>query len=323
MMHPEHSRLADERVTVLPWTAFGLLVAGALVALYGVQGNAEEVATLGHSAIRWMVWRWSGLGGDLSHGWIIPLVSAYAVWRRRVDLMAASRRPCYAGLVLIALALLLHVVGVRAQLTRLSLLSMIGLVWALPLTCYGWGFARWLIFPAGYLLFCIPFSFLDSLTVPLRILASTASTVLLNGLGIAAVQSGTAVYTSAGGGFNFDVADACSGLRSLLAMTALTAAYARFTLPGFWRPWALFLCAVPLAIIGNVARIVAIGLVAQVLSHDWAMRVYHDYSSYIVFATAITLMMGVGRLLQPRSPAPAKGFRAGTGGDGAATEATP
>lgn len=279
-----------------------VLAVAALVALYGVQGNAEEADRLGNSAIRWMVWRWSGAGGDLSHGWIIPLVSAYAVWRRRTELAAAVRKPCHAGLVLIALALLLHVVGVRAQLTRLTLLSMFGLLWALPFTLYGWSFARWLIFPAGYLLFCIPFSFLDSLTVPLRILASTGSTVLLNGLGVTAVQSGTAVYTNAGGGFNFDVADACSGLRSLLAMTALTAAYARFTLPGFWRPWALFLCAVPLAIVGNVARIVAIGLVAQVLSHDWAMRVYHDYSSYIVFSTAILLMMGVARLLQPRAP---------------------
>lgn len=290
----------ESPAAVMPAWALAVLLLATLALLFGVQGNAEEVAQHGRSAIVWMVKRWNGSGGDLSHAWAIPLVSAYALWLRRGALRQAAARPNRAGYLLVVAALLLHLIGVRAQLTRLSLLSMIGLLWAMPFTLYGWAVARLLLFPCAYLLFCIPFSFLDSITVPLRILASGAAAVLLNGLGIAATQAGTAVYSAAGGGFNFDVADACSGLRSILAMTALTAAYAQFTQRGWWRQWLLFLSSVPLAIVGNIVRIVSIALVAQFFGQERAMVVYHDYSAYIVFVTAISLMMGLGRVLRPR-----------------------
>jgi len=282
------------------WWGTVILLAAAVAVLYGVQGNAEETARLGASALGWMVRRWGASGGDMSHAWVIPLVSAYVVWRRRAALAEAAASPNRWGYLLVIATLLLHVAGVRAQLTRVSLFSLVALLWAVPFTLHGWAAARLLLFPAAYLLFCIPFSFLDSMTVPLRILASGASTVLLNGLGIASAQSGTAVYSAAGGGFNFDVADACSGLRSILAMTALTAAYAQFTQRGWWRQWLLFLSSVPLAIVGNIVRIVSIALVAQFFGAERAMVVYHDYSAYIVFVTAISLMMGLGHAIRPR-----------------------
>ena len=274
----------------------------ALILLYGVQGNAQEAHRLGPSVIGWMAMRWSGSGGDLSHGWLIPLVSAYLLWRRRRELAGARKQPCGAGLAVVALALVLHWIGFRTQLTRLSILSMILLLWGIPLTLLGRQVARLLLFPCAYLLFCIPLSFLDSVTVSLRIIASTISTVLLNGLGIAATQSGTAIYSAAGGGFDFDVADACSGLRSLLAMTALTAVYAYLTQEGQWRKWVLFLCAVPLAMLGNVVRIVTIALVAGGFGVDVAMKIYHNLSGFIVFTVAILAMMGVGRLLRAFRP---------------------
>lgn len=277
--------------------ALVLLLIVSLVALYGVQGNTQEVHQHGRSAIGWMVKRWSGSGGDLSHGWIIPLVSLYVIWRRRSALAAAPKAGLRSGYAVVALALLLHWIGVRAQLTRLSLFSMIVLLWGMPLAVYGWGAARQLVFPCAYLLFCIPFSFLNSMTVPLRLLASSVSAHLLNGLGIAATRAGTAIYSAAGGGFNFDVADACSGLRSLIALSALTAAYANLTQKGLVRQWILFLAAAPLAIVGNITRIVTVALVAQSFGLDWAMRVYHDLSGFIVFAVAILLMMALGRVL--------------------------
>jgi exosortase len=277
----------------------------SITLLYGIQGNAQEADRLGSSTILWMVQRWSGSGGDLSHGWIIPLVSAYLIWRKRNQLAAAHKHPCVSGLVVVACALILHWVGFRAQLTRLSLLSMILVLWGIPLALFGRAFARQLVFPCAYLLLCIPLSFLDGITVPLRIFASTISTVLLNGLGIEAMQSGTAIYSRAGGGFNFDVADACSGLRSLLAMTALTAAYAYLTQDRLWKQWALFLSAVPLAMLGNIVRIVTIALIAVAFGTERAMKVYHDYSPFIVFAVAILAMTGIGRLLQrPKPEAP-------------------
>jgi len=134
-------------------------------------------------------------------------------------------------------------------------------------------------------------------------MASGISSWLLNRLGIETVRTGTAIYSSAAGGFSFDVADACSGLRSLLAMTALTAAYAYLTQRTFVCRWLLFLSAVPLAMAGNIVRVLTIALVAEGLGMDTAMRVYHDYSGFLVFIVAVLLMLGVGELLRKLSPA--------------------
>ncbi|MFO7871850.1 MAG: exosortase/archaeosortase family protein [Kiritimatiellia bacterium] len=269
-----------------------------LVLLYGVHGNNQEVEFHGRSAVLWMVKRWIWAGGDFSHVWLIPLVSLFALWRKRKELAHVPGNVSYAGLAVVAASLLLHWMGFRAQLTRLSLLSMIGLLWGIPFYLYGRHVAALLLFPCGYLIFCIPLSFLNNFTVPLRLMASSAATHVLNGFGIPAVRSGTLIESAAGGGFSFNVADPCSGLRSLLAMTALTAAYAYFTQKTFARKTLLFLSAVPIAIFGNVTRIVIVGVTAQGFGRKTAEGLYHKGSGLIVFAVAILLMMGTGYLLK-------------------------
>lgn len=286
-----------QALPVIDLALLGLMLV-ALWLLYGIQGNAEEVYFRGRSAIGWMVRRWSGSGGDLSHGWVIPLISAFAVWHMRRELSSAATQSGRWGFVLLLASLALHWVGYRAQLTRISLLSLILLLWSLPYYFYGWAFARHLLFPCSYLLFCIPMSFLNNITVPLRLIVTGVSTSILNGLGVAAVKSGTAIYSAAAGRFNFDVADACSGLRSLLALTALTAIYAWLTQKSLVKKWLLFLAAIPIAIAGNIGRIVTIAIVAQIFGQDAAIKIYHDWSGFLIFAVAILLMALLGSVLQ-------------------------
>ena len=208
-----------------------------------------------------------------------------------------EKKASWVGLVCIIGALLLHWVGAKAQHPRLSLFAIIGLLWSIPYYLYGRQVAKILLFPCSFLVFCVPLGFLDELTFPLRMVATTCATALLNGLGIAAEQSGSAIYSMAGGGFEFDVADPCSGLRSLMAMTALTAVYAYLTQPTLLKKWVLFACSVPLAIVGNIARITTVGLVAEAFGQKLATGIYHDYSGYIVFSFAIILMVAVGSLI--------------------------
>jgi len=171
-------------------------------------------------------------------------------------------------------------------------------LWAIPCALYGRQVGRLLLFPCAYILLCIASYFLVPFTFKLRLVASALAGALLNGVGIAAVRSGTAIYSAAGGGFHFDVADPCSGLRSLVVMTALAAPYAYLTQPTAWRRWALFLCAMPLAVIANAVRIVTVALVAEGFGQDMAMRMYHDYSGYLVFVIATILLMTTGRLIE-------------------------
>lgn len=273
------------------------LIIVLIIVLYGIYGNAQEVAAQGHSAIMWMVRRWNGSGGDLSYGWLIPLVSIYAIWIQRKQLQEAEKQPCWLGLGIIILSLLLYWLSLKAQLTRLSLLSLIGILWAIPYYLMGWRTARLLIFPCIYLVFCIPMSFLNTITLPLRLIASSIAVILLNGLGIAVERTGTIITSLSNGGFNLDVADQCSGLRSLLALTAITAAYAYFTQKGFIRRSLLFISAVPVAMAGNIVRIISIATVAKFFGTEKAFVLYHDYSGYIVFIVAIFLIIWIGQLI--------------------------
>lgn len=275
---------------------FPLVTLLLLTYLFGWEGNREETLTRGTSAIWWMLTRWGGVGGGLAHVWVVPLISLYLVWRKRAEFRAAPRVVDPAGWWLCLVCVGFYLVGMRVQQTRLVLLALVGLTWAIPCFLYGWKTARLLIFPCAYLWFCIPLGFLDSITLPLRHLATLSSALILNGVGVPVVRQGTALFGT--GDLVLDVADPCSGLRYLLTLTAISAPYAYMTQVRLRSQWLVFLAAFPLAVIGNVARIVVIALVARFLGLEPAMGFYHNFSGYVVFIVAIGLMFLLGESLE-------------------------
>ena len=204
---------------------------------------------------------------------------------------------CRHGLWVVLAGVLLHAVGFRIAQTRLSLAGLITMVWGIPLYLYGWQTAKILAFPCAYLVFCIPLNFLDGLTFPLRMMAARLSEITLNGLGIEVLRSGMGLYAGEPNPFQLDVADPCSGLRSLLAIAALCSAYAYATLHSLPKRLALFLLAIPLAMAGNVIRIVTVAIVIRMTGSELGMRFYHDYSGYLVFVSVTVLMVGLGQAL--------------------------
>lgn len=274
---------------------FGIV--SLLVILFWFEGNAIGVEVYGRSAFRWMVGLWRYEHYDFSYGWFVPLVSLFFLWRKRDQLQEAPRQTCWWGILVVVAALIAHVAGIRAQQTRLSLLAFIGLLWGIPLLTLGWRVARITLFPCIYLAFCVPLTFLDGLTFKLRVIAAVTSALILNGIGMSTLRSGTMLQSLVGEGFMLDVADACSGLRYFLAMTALAAAYAYLTQPGIVKKWLLFLSAIPIAIAANVARVMGIAIVAGFFGQELATGVYHDYSGYIVFSVAIGLLLAAAGLI--------------------------
>lgn len=294
----ERYRLAA--LTPREWQGVGIAAAiiTFLFVLFHYLGNTVADVN-SRSAFRWMVARWSdpvGFGdADYSHGWLIPIVSFFIVWYRRKELLAAPRAVFTPALVVIVGALLLHWVGAKIQQTRLSLMALILLMWGFPLYFFGWPVAKRLIFPAAYLVFAIPMNFLEFVSNQLKILTSWVSAGLLDAIGVTIRRDGVRLFSESG--FSFEVSGACSGLRSLLAMTALTAVYAFFTQRTLFKKWLLFLFSIPLAVAGNIARITTIGLVAEAFGERFALSIYHDYSGYIVFAVGILLMVTIGSLI--------------------------
>lgn len=294
-----HTRLTSKHLAIIFWLA---AIAG-LATLVGTTGNADHPEAFGHSAIRWMVDRWDSAGTDMSHAWLIPLVSLWAAWKRRHAIRQNVGAPDNRSLPLVVCSLLAYLAGIRTQQTHIVLAATILLLWSVPFYAFGWPLARQLIFPCGYLVFCIPLFFLNDLTLPLRLISTSVSATLLNGLAIPVTRIGTALHVQAGGGFSLDVAHPCSGLRYLVAMIALTSAYAHFTQRGMLRKLSLGLASIPLAMIGNIARIVLIAVVGVWFGEDVAVGFYHDYSGYVVFAVAILLMTGLGNVLDRKTAA--------------------
>ncbi len=271
------------------------VIIGFLMVLYHLLGNTvDNVDT--RSAFVWMEARWSDKisfgGADYSHGYLIPFVSLYVVWRKRNELFAAPKQICKAGFYVIVVALMLHWLGAKMQQTRISLISLIMILWGVPLYFYGWQVAKLLIFPCAYLIFCVPLNFLDGLAGPLQIVASSLGEASLNGLGIDCQRVGSVLTSRYFEPLNVEAP--CSGLRSLLAMAALAAVYAYYTQNTFIKKWILFAMSIPVAVAGNVVRIVSIALVSVSLSQEFATRLYHDWAAYVVFSVAIALMVGLG-----------------------------
>jgi len=247
----------------------------------------------------WMAYEFDLPRNDLSHGWLVPLFSAYVIGLRRRELARAlaAGRPDGRGFLLFLFGLALFWLGSRGGQMRFCHLALLVQAWAIPLALFGVGLARLLVFPVLFLAFTMPMGFLDFFTIRLRLLTASSSAFLLSGMGIPVVREGTALRSLAGSGFNLDVADPCSGLRSLFAMAALTAAYAFLAVRGRFRQWTLFLFAAPLAIVGNIARILSITWIARFFGVEAATGFYHDYSGYVVFLVAVLLMVRIGGVI--------------------------
>lgn len=231
-----------------------------------------------------------------SHVWLIPLVSLYLLWRQRYELLAAPRRTAEWAAGLVVLALLLYWVGHKTSLWRITMVSLILMAWAAPLYLWGWELAKRLMFPVGFLLFAVPLNFVADLTNPLKRLVSAISTLILNMGGVHVERSGAQIFSVPHGRFQLEVADACSGINSLIALVTLATVYGYITRQRQWQRWVLVASAVPLAIVGNLVRVTSSAIVGHLMDQE-AIGVFDKFSAFLVFIPAVSLMLAVDRLL--------------------------
>ena len=278
----------------------GYLGLGLLFHFYGV---TVWRGASGGSLFGWLYMMWSQESTDAvdySHGLVIPFISLWFLWRdreawRRLLDEAQSHG---LGIVLMIGAVLMHAAGLRMQIPHLSALAFILSIWALVWLFLGKRAALQAWFPVGFLLFAIPVAFLAHATFPLRMLGSVVSTWILNGIGIPTTQVQTAVVSTAGQGFALDVADECSGIRSIMALMAITAVYAYIFKQYWFSRIFLFAMSIPVAVAANIGRIVTIAIVARFWGQDLGMKIYHDYSGYVIFVLCVLMVMGVSGLME-------------------------
>lgn len=245
-----------------------------------------------------LAWAWESWNpeNDMQHGVMIIPITLAMIFYHLPQFIAAPKKGSNAGLIFVIGAVILYFLSVRLQQPRYPLIGF-------PVLCYGmvlflWGkqVARIALFPCLFLFFMVPLGFIISETVFLQTFAANVAVRLSGLLGIGVVSSGSTI-TALDGSFNFEVAGGCSGIRSLMAMMMLSALYVHFTQKRLLNKVLIFGFSLLFALIGNLARIFSVVLVAHYVSEETAGGLYHDYSDYVFFPIAVAAMVAFSGLL--------------------------
>jgi exosortase len=232
---------------------------------------------------------------NMGHGFFVPIVSGFIVWQRREKLMAIPCRSSAWGLALVIFAALLSLaatLGAELFTARLSfVIALVGVIIYL-------GGTRWiaiLTFPLILLLFMIPIPAIiyAQLTLRLQTLASQLGEVLIGAMGIPVLRAGNTLQLPSQ---TLDIAEACSGIRSLLSLLFLSLVYAYFADKKVWMRWALAAATIPIAIGANGIRVAVTGLLSEI-NTKLATGLYHETEGYIVFIVALAALILAHRLI--------------------------
>lgn len=268
------SWLAD----ALPLIAPIAIAGGLLVLLY-------------HQILHGLVDQWIQ-DPNYSHGFVLPFFSAWIVWQRRKSLQSIVPAPANSGIAVIAGALGILVLGVFGAELFLSRTSLLFLIAGALIYFAGWKMFRELLLPWGLLFLAIPLPAIifNQISMPLQFGASRMASGLLSFVGLPVLREGNIIVLST---ITLDVAEACSGLRSLMALIALAAIYGCIFEQKVWRRWVLVIAAIPIAIIANAIRIMGTGLLGVYWGPQGAEGFFHLFSGMVIFLCSLLLLFGV------------------------------
>jgi len=295
----------------LPNKAFFLILLAVWLALFHFLGNT----TLGYirsqspSLFRWLLDAYDPAGNyarsEDGHGVLVPFVVLGLFWWKREELLAQPLRTWTPGLFLIAFALVLHIGGYLGQQPKISVIALfIGIY---GLTGLAWG-PEWLkksFFPFFLFGFCVPLGLqAQFVSFPLRLLVSRLVESIANGvLAIDVAREGTALSSMAGH-YHYEVAAACSGMRSLLATVALSIIYAFVSFPKSWKRLVLIASAFPLAVFGNLVRMLTIIIAAEIGGQSWGNLIHEGgplgIYSLLPYVPAFGGLLLLGHFLRER-----------------------
>jgi exosortase len=316
---PENGILEDLRIQFLecwqrlPNKGLFLVLLVAWLALFQFLGNS----TLGYistpSLLQWMHIVYGSVdvsGSDDGHGKFIPFVVLALFWWKRKQLLALPLNTWWPGLLLLSLALGLHLFGYMAQQPRISIVALFAGIYCLTGLAWGRQWLRESFFPFFLFAFCVPLGWSAvSITFPLRVLVCKL-VVLISGyvLQIDIQRVGTALIDPTGH-YQYDVAAACSGIRSLFATVAVALIYAMLGFRTWWRRGLLIAAALPLAVLGNVVRMLTIIIAAEIVGQQAGSYVHEGGPfgtiSLLPYAAAFAGLLLLGHWLHESPSRPA------------------
>jgi exosortase len=286
---------------------FPLLIAWLL--LFQFLGNATFGYIDTTSLFYWMKNAYSNSMNEAEdgHGLLIPPLVLGLLWWKRKELLSVSHRLWWPAIFLLIGALAMHVIGYLIQQPRVSIIALFAGIYALAGLAWGPAWLRASFFPFFLFIFCVPVTSIgEPVTVPLRQFVTHIVTFICNHIFRMDIHGeGTQLFNSAHT-YQYEVAAACSGLRSFIAILVLTIVYAFVFFDKNWKRALIILSGLPLAIIGNVIRLLCVVVSAQIWGQSTGNFVHENwFFSLLPYVPAMFGVMLLGRWLGERQSAPA------------------
>lgn len=238
-----------------------------------------------------LVREWLG-NSDNSHAFIVPLIAMYFVWQRKNALQLTCVATSAWGGGLLALSLLAYIVssagGVVFPARVAMVASLFGLVWF----CLGKEFIQKLAFPIAFLLFMVPvpYSLISLVSLPLQLMATDVSAALIGSCSIPVYREGNMLYFIQ---TQLEVAEACSGIRSIMSLTMISLIFCFLSREGWWRRAVLVIAAIPIAIVANIFRVTGTGVLAHFYGDRVAKGFLHEFSGIAIFLFGFAVLFAV------------------------------
>jgi exosortase len=273
---------------------------------------AQQLTAIGLVLAAFVIVYWAVLVGlvdawshddNYSHGFFIVPLALYFAWERRGAIKSAPVRPSMVGAVIVAGSLFLLVAGMLGAELFLSRVSIIGTIAGTILFLFGWPMLRILFFPLAFMLLMVPLPAIifNKIAFPLQLLASNVGEYTIRSLDIPILREGNVLILA---NATLEVAEACSGIRSLVSLFTLGLVFGYFVDRRAWVRAIIALSAVPVAILANGLRVASAGVAAYNFGSAGVEGLFHEFSGWVVFVIAFLMMFALQRLLQRFLPPP-------------------
>ena len=269
-----------------------LLIFYTLIPVYPTYGKP--------SVFGWLTGAWNA-ETEFEHGWAVPVLFSVFMgmaWRQMKNVVISPSNLC---LIVVLFGILMYIVSARTIQPRLAMFGLPFLIFGSFYFLYGWQVARFVLFPAFFWYFAVPMPGLQQATNVLQLIVTKSSYEVGTLLGMNLVNTGNTITSATDSWNSLDIAEGCSGIRSLIALMMIAAIYAYFTQKKVWKGLVLFGCALPLAVVANFFRIFTIIVLAEFGFSDFAAGVYHDWAGLLFFfPIALTGLMLIDWLINRR-----------------------
>jgi exosortase len=235
---------------------------------------------------------------NYSHGFLIVPLALYFAWERRSRFAQAPRLPSFTGLLLIVPAIIATVLNMHPFVNRVAML--ICMVGGVVFLC-GWARLKVMAFPIAFLLLMIPIPavIFNPVTFPLQLLSSRFGEWTLSTCQVPVLREGNVIQMA---NTSLEVAEACSGIRSLISLLTLGIVYGYFIESRVWLRIVLALSTIPIAIVANAIRVSGTGLAAHFYGPEAAEGFFHTFSGWLVFVVAFCMLFAMHRILLKLMP---------------------